>query len=668
MRIRFEHFPRRTARERGATLILFALLSVVLFIIVALVVDLGFVRQNRQLDKSSSDFAAAAGIRAMDDGSGAIYPWHGICAARDYLVVNNPELATATNVAYTTGEGVTHASNPCNSTSLPPYTTPCDSSTVNKATWGVYEFDAGGDAFHVTISSGYRFEDEDVPFAEDSGAYAGDPAASASNGCDQLAVVVEQKEGAIFGGIVGASDYGTRIRSVSRLIEGTDGEVAAALILLEREACGVLYVRGDNAIVRAEGEGPNPGIIHSDSDANGSCGDKIFSVNGSTPPPRITTSPATAADPITGLFAPGEITAVELIGDPASSKVSDGLDHVCARRIAAECGSAVPVIGAAPVGRELVGRGGVDERYRVPIIGLRTEAADRFSWTTEVQANAAGFVRVGCNDPGPFTSAKIWVDCGGGPFQGRGKTFDAAGQEVVINGYVTYSGPTPRVLEFKKPAKVFIKGRSGSSAISINNSDRVYVNTGASTDTDGDGFVCDQRFADAPAARTKMVIGQGFLTTNGGEVRLCQTTLFMMDNGSGDCSIPTVDGVAPYNNGCRGSIGGQGTTFYDWTAPNVNAVAYPAPDELAQFEDLALWSETEDDWDIAGGGGLFLRGIFFTPNANPTKVTGGGTTDVTDAQFITRRLEVGGQADFVLKPDAVNSILIPALKGFTLVR
>src|SRR3546814_4557081 len=132
----FRH--RRVAGERGATLILFALLLIALFTIVALVVDLGLVRQNRQADKSAADFAVAAGIRNVDNSAGAVQSWKGICAPRDYLLANSDELAGMTEV-YADGLGggvVDELGNPVPAPCASPPTTTCVDSPSPNATWG----------------------------------------------------------------------------------------------------------------------------------------------------------------------------------------------------------------------------------------------------------------------------------------------------------------------------------------------------------------------------------------------------------------------------------------------------------------------------------------------------------------------------------------------------
>ena len=99
-------------------------------------------------------------------------------------------------------------------------------------------------------------------------------------------------------------------------------------------------------------------------------------------------------------------------------------------------------------------------------------------------------------------------------------------------------------------------------------------------------------------------------------------------------------------NGILDMVGGSGGLT--WTAP-----------ELGLFEDLALWSESPLAHEIGGQAGNTLTGTFFTPLANPFSLTGLGGQFQTDAQFLTRRLEIKGQGEIKMHPDPDRQTLIP---------
>ena len=107
-------------------------------------------------------------------------------------------------------------------------------------------------------------------------------------------------------------------------------------------------------------------------------------------------------------------------------------------------------------------------------------------------------------------------------------------------------------------------------------------------------------------------------------------------------------------NGVLSMVGGSGGLT--WTAPIAG-----------NFEDLALWSEAPLAHAIGGQAGNSLTGTFFTPLADPFILTGQGGQFQTDAQFITRRLEIKGQAEVRMTPDPERSTLIP-IRNLRLIR
>ncbi len=93
-------------------------------------------------------------------------------------------------------------------------------------------------------------------------------------------------------------------------------------------------------------------------------------------------------------------------------------------------------------------------------------------------------------------------------------------------------------------------------------------------------------------------------------------------------------------------VGGSGGLV--WTAP-----------VEGNFEDLALWAEADTTFEIGGQAGNNLTGTFFTPLSNPFALNGQGGQFQTDAQFLTRRLEVKGQGEVRMRPDPDRQTLIP---------
>ena len=70
---------------------------------------------------------------------------------------------------------------------------------------------------------------------------------------------------------------------------------------------------------------------------------------------------------------------------------------------------------------------------------------------------------------------------------------------------------------------------------------------------------------------------------------------------------------------------------------------------------------------MAGGTGVALSGIFFSPEAAPFGLSGGGTWGQQNAQFIAFQLQVSGGGTLTLSPDPQKSVKVPTLAG-TLIR
>jgi hypothetical protein len=106
------------------------------------------------------------------------------------------------------------------------------------------------------------------------------------------------------------------------------------------------------------------------------------------------------------------------------------------------------------------------------------------------------------------------------------------------------------------------------------------------------------------------------------------------------------DGRVDFNGGSGGLV---------WSAPD--GLGFDPWGPL--FDDLALWSESSEEHRIGGQAGNDLEGTFFTPNANPFVLSGQGSQFQTKAQFLTRRLELSGQAEVVMSPNPDRVTLIP---------
>lgn len=672
--------------DDGVVLIIVAIVAALLMLMVGMTLEFGAARDDRQTNKSAADHATTAGLRGLDSGAGTIQPWQGVCAAKAFLEVNNDKFAGMVE-QFEHGDGASLLGggvDGCDPSTNTRYLDICVPSTPSS--WAVYRGTTTDGRVEVEIRSGYvlpdpSFPDEDSDLLGDSD--TGDPV---KGGCDHLAVIVRDRNPQTLSAARRSGELSTTVRSVGRVAIGTSVDATVALLMLERHDCGVIVVQGSSgAQIKVAGFGDNPGLIHSDSDGSGSgcnSGDaqngNIFQVNGNPPfsgsnAPRIIAGPAET--PV-GAEAAGFIGSYALeIGAPSGLIASPVPTEVCAAETATGCGEAPT--GKGPEPKSLVTRAPLDGRYRTTVIALRGEAEQRLAWDAAAAAANGFTVRTDCGGGATFTAARVFVDCGGGVFRGNGSTFTSTVDEIVINGSVAVDG-NGNTLTIHSPDKLYVKGSSTANAVELKGSNnRILLNQGGSVDGDADGFVCDDRAVDDPTALTKLVIGDGPLVGEGGSgkvLRMCQTFVFMADDAdaANQCEVPSVDGVAPWDNTCRGRVRVAGNNALDWSAPNVNPTTDPTPGEIANFEDLAFWSETSGSGtsitSIEGGGGVRLVGIFFVPNAKPARVGGNGAYDIQQAQFLTRRLEVAGNGTLLMRPNPVNALPVPFFRSFTLVR
>jgi len=111
--------------------------------------------------------------------------------------------------------------------------------------------------------------------------------------------------------------------------------------------------------------------------------------------------------------------------------------------------------------------------------------------------------------------------------------------------------------------------------------------------------------------------------------------------------------------------GGTGAVAFSGAPPT-----WTAPTE-GPFQGLAYWTDMPStatnaeltSFVITGGSGASLSGVFFTPEANPFKIAGGGNWGQQHAQFISFQLTVNGGGILSMSPDQ-NPITLPLLKGY----
>jgi Flp pilus assembly protein TadG len=110
--------------------------------------------------------------------------------------------------------------------------------------------------------------------------------------------------------------------------------------------------------------------------------------------------------------------------------------------------------------------------------------------------------------------------------------------------------------------------------------------------------------------------------------------------------------------------GGTGAVSFSGNPP-----IWTAPIE-GPFDALTYWSDMpstatnaqRSSFTITGGSGANLTGVFFTPEATPFKLAGGGNWGQLQAQFISYQLTVTGGGILSVNPRA-GSVYPPSVKG-----
>jgi Flp pilus assembly protein TadG len=611
--------------EEGAVALMVAVSLVALFVALAMVLDFGQARLDRQVNKAAADSAAAAGMRGLDGGTGDVYSWRGVCEALRYLQAGAPALSAI---------------------SLPSSCTDGSQDTVvcekdNTATHARFEqVIATGDG-EVTVEVKIPYTAEDMAaFPEESlSTLADDQGEDEAGGCDQIGIVIWQGRAPSMNQLVNDGEtISSAIRSVGRVRVNIDGDVAVALLILEQMDCQALSITsgGAGGRIRVKGFAEQPGYIHVDSAGTGSgCNKAIILGKNPGSCPGADSCGGIVADEAESGGLPGQISTSSL------TNMSDGKPMV-------HSGPYPP--GGDPTYRPMLTRKLVDLRYLEPVRNaVLSDAAPAFA-AAATGVPPAGYTEVGCNPPSPVPHTRVFVNCS--HFNSSGKTFN--GTHIIFTGRVTATN-----LNLPNAERVYVNGSSptGLSVTSLRMHDH------------GSAAQCA---SPAPGEhRARLFLRTGQLTVGGsGSLKLCNTTAILMGGQTSAC-LPTTVGREPTDSPCGGSGNGTlnfgGGASIDWTGPDTAPAKATAAD-WADLEDLAAWTETAGEHSVGGGGFMHMSGVFMVPNANPFKINGGGAQDVENSQYIVRKLWNTGNGQLTMRPDPEDVVTFPILEGFELVR
>ncbi|HEY5698165.1 MAG TPA: pilus assembly protein TadG-related protein [Acidimicrobiales bacterium] len=401
----------RLRSDRGIVTVLFALFVVALMAMVAVVIDIGRIRNARHTSQSAADFAAlAAGEElATDDGN----PRQACRDALAYLVANVDDLPTGTTL-------------PCDSMPLGcgPTTTP---TTVTD----------GGTAAPYTVEITYPVPDADLADPSIGGLRVAD-----GEPCDRFGVELAKTIQALFAGVVGVTSLDTDAGAVARATPGALRQ-APNLWLLDPTGCTALSVQGGSHLT--VGTATAPGLITLDSDGS------TCSSNAHTIDVGGSGSVVEAIPP--GTSPPGRISLVAMTDGQV--RCDDGNPAAC-EQVDVDAGRLTP----QPTRRyQRATRATVDHRFNcratypdyhgIPIEGC-PDAGTRPAYIDDLRAAIgpsgapAGFQRwrasYGCNDPTVPASlpGNWWIDCP--TFRISNANINFSGGNIVFDGDVAMTG------------------------------------------------------------------------------------------------------------------------------------------------------------------------------------------------------------------------------------
>ena len=634
-------------------MVMTALMAIGALMMVALVLDLGELRVDRRTNKGVTDMAARAGVGRL-----ALGPWSGVCKAREYLITNAKDFSAFDAGSETWSNGVAQvtSSDPCPSVAFAADTTPC--APNNPSTWAKLQATAGQGRFTIEIQSGYVLPDPRFP----GDAALGDAGAPELGSCDNLAVILTERQAPSFAQAGGAGATSVRARSVGRLNATETLDFIAALQLLERNKCDVLQVGGNGTRVIAQPWNSYPGTIQIDSAGDtGSCPSPILNSQATSGGPAVLACSANSTNPD---CRPG-------VGD-RTSRI--GVYAINFNKPTSIVSTAYPSTygDTQAVASPRTGRKYTDQRYRENMAtldanvkavltengGLPPGCSSVNILTSTCTGNGTTWLVVqSCGSLSTFFNSVlgrtamqyIWFNCDlnvNTPL-----TLSAANSFIVVTGQLAVNS----TFTITDPRKVYVGGRASGNKIGLDltGSGTLNMNTGGATQ-------CSARTGAGHPNR--LVVGNGSVKVGAGfTARLCQTMTLLA---SGYGKVPASDGTLPCAAACStysGTIEVISGGSVDLSAPNEISGRLPDEAELATthpFEDLALWVEAGGTANgLTGGASTKLSGVFFLPNADPFTLAGGGSLPIDlSAQFVSTSLKVQGGSTVNLVPNPEDSI------------
>lgn len=415
--------------------------------------------------------------------------------------------------------------------------------------------------------------------------------------CERMRVQVTGKQNTLFAPILNVKTLATGRSATVRGFVGAEG-VVPALWLLDPHGCTALSVAGGSQL--SVGSTANPGIVVVDSDGS-SCSSNQVSLSSTGAGSVLQALPLSGAS--VGRIV---LRALSASATLCSAPACDPSDVAGGR------------VNPQPTGSgQRATRAPVDWRYNckssypayhgitmAPCPGTTAPYLDNLvSAVGAANPDTSGFQRWttvnSCNPSGNIVApGNWWIDCPAGLSVGNGTNVTFTGGNIVFDQGLKMTG----------------------GSLTVNNANSVpSLYSGCLSPA-----VFTSCLTASSATSAFIYVKNGNWNVTGGVVTIKRTFVYQA---SGYLKI----------------AGGAPPT---WTAPTEGP-----------FSGISFWSElSSSNFQINGGAGVTLGGVFFTPEAKPFSLAGGGDWGQQHAQFISFQLAVSGgsRANLVPDPSGVN--------------
>jgi hypothetical protein len=434
--------------------------------------------------------------------------------------------------------------------------------------------------------------------------------------CQRMRVIVSSEHTSFFAGVVGVSSLRTARSATAKAGIGLTKPVPA-LWLLDPYGCVALGVSGGSQIT--VGDATTPGLVTVDS--NGStCGSNQFALSASGNNTKLRALPTSGANAGSiSLFAmqPNAVACAAPACNPAD--VTGG--RVAPQPVrAAERATRGPVdwkfnCKPSPDGESSpypkfhgididACEGGTPPYIDNLVSAVGTSGAPGGSLTGYARWTSS----YSCSPSGTVNVAagNWWIDCAGGLAVSNGTSITFPRGNVVFDGGLNMTG-----------GSLTFNGLTDASTLPTSCRPPVVLTPCLTSSSSGAAFV---------------YVRAGDWNITGGNL--------------------TVHNAAVYQRNGFVKIAGGAPPV--WHAPTEGPLA-----------GLALWSEAASNkFQLNGGAGVDLQGTFFTPEAVPFTLNGGGNWGQLRAQFIAFQLSVSSNnAVLSMAPDPNNGVPLPPRPG-----